>query len=111
MKNTNIFILSVLISLATIFCYAQSSEKTLLIFGADWCKYCIKAKNDLKNEDKLSQKIKEYKVIEIDYDKETDIAKGHNVHILPSFIVFQSGKELKRQTGYKGADNLLEFLK
>ena len=111
MKNSNVYILSFLISCATIFCYGQDSEKTLLIFGAKWCKYCTKAKNDLRNEDTLVEKIKDYTIIEVDYDKDRDIAKGHKVNVLPTFVVFQDGKEIKRQTGYKGSEHLLEFLK
>lgn len=110
MKNTNVYILSVLISIASLFCYGNESEKTLLMFTANWCKYCTYAKNDLRNNDQLSEKIKEYTVIEIDYDKEKDIAKGHGVNTLPTFVIFQHGKELKRQTGYKGSQNLTQFL-
>lgn len=110
MKNTNIYVLSFLISWASLFCYGHESEKTLLIFSAKWCKYCNHAKNDLKNNDQLSEKIKQYSLIEIDYDKDKDIAKGHGVNILPSFIIFQDGKEIKRQNGYGGSDKLLQFL-
>lgn len=103
--------MSFLISCATLFCYGQESEKTLLIFSANWCKYCTKAKNDLRNEDKLAEKIKEYTIIEVDYDKDKGIAKGHKINVLPAFVVFQDGKEIKRQMGYKGPDHLVEFLK
>lgn len=110
MKNSKIFLLLFLISCATLFCYGNEPEKTLLIFGADWCKYCVTAKNDLRNNEKLADKIKEFTIIDIDYDKDKEIAKGHNVKILPTFIIFQDGKELKRQTGYSGSGNLLKFL-
>lgn len=110
MKNTNIYLLSFLISWASLFCYGQESEKTLLIFTAKWCRYCTFAKNDLRNNDQLSQKIKNYTIIEIDYDKYKDIAKGHGVNTLPTFVIFQDEKELKRQTGYKDSQNLSQFL-
>lgn len=111
MKNTKIYILSFLISCATLFCYAKESEKTLLIFGAKWCKYCVKAKDDLKNNNNLSSTVKNYSIIDIDYDKDKDIIEGYNIKILPTFIIFQDGKEIKRQTGYKDPNKLLEFLK
>lgn len=110
MSNAKIFLVSFLISCATLFCYGNDSEKTLLIFTAKWCKFCTTAKNDLRNNEQLSDKTKEYTIIEVDYDKDKDIAKGHNVNTLPTFVVFQNGKEIKRQTGYQGPNKLLKFL-
>ena len=110
MNNAKIFILSFLISCATLFCYGDNSDKTLLIFTAKWCKYCTIAKNDLNNNDKLSEIIRNYAIIEVDYDRDKDIAKGHNINTLPTFVVFQHGKEIKRQTGYQGPNKLLNFL-
>ena len=57
MKNCKIFLLSFLISLATIMCYADQ-PKTLLIFGAKWCKFCSSAKEDIsKNRDRKSTRL------------------------------------------------------
>jgi len=111
MNNVKIFLLSFLISLATLSCYGNDSEKTLLIFTAKWCKYCTIAKNDIRNNDALSEKIKEYTVIEVDYDKDREIPKGHKINTLPTFIIFQDGKETKRTSGYSGPTKLTEFLK
>jgi len=110
MNNAKIFLLSFLISLATLSCYGNDSEKTMLIFTARWCKYCTFAKNDIRNHDIISEKIKEYTIIEVDYDKDKDIAKGHNVNTLPTFIIFQDGKEVRRMSGYGGSNKLIDFL-
>lgn len=111
MKNSQIFLLSFLISCATLFCYGNESEKTLLIFGANWCKYCISAKNDMQNDTKLSEKLKDYSIIEVDYDKDKDVVDGHKIKILPTFIIFEDGKEIKRYIGYRGPNDLSNFLK
>lgn len=110
MKTYKIFILSFLISCATLFCYAQDSEKTLLIFGAKWCSHCTAAKNDLKTNTELVEATKNYTLIELDYDKDKEIIKGHDVKTLPTFIIFQGGKEKKRSVGYKGPRHLTKFL-
>jgi thioredoxin 1 len=111
MKNCQIFLLSFLISFATVCSYGETDKKTLLIFGADWCKYCSKAKNDIEKDPKLSEIVKQYEIIEIDYDKDQDVVAGHNIKTIPSFIVFQNGKEKRRLSGYSGPKQLLDFLK
>lgn len=110
MKNIQVLVLSFLISLATVLAYCNQPNKTLLIFGASWCRYCVNAKNDMKNNSKLSEIIKQYEIIDIDNDKDHDIVKGHNVKTLPTFIIFQDGKELKRVSGYNGPKDLIKFL-
>lgn len=111
MKNIQVLLISFLISIATILSYSTESNKTLLIFGAKWCGYCTKAKNDIETNAKLSDTIKTYKVINIDYDIDKDAVEIHNIKTLPTFIIFQDGKEVKRSTGYSGPDKLTEFLK
>ena len=90
-------------------CYSKESEKTLLIFGANWCKFCVQSKKDLQNNETLSELVKNYTVINLDFDK--GIAIGHNVKSIPTFIIYQDGKELKRQIGYTGVGGLVNFLK
>ena len=110
MKNCKIFLLSFLISCATLFCYAKE-DQTLLVFSADWCKYCNVAKNDMKNNESVLTELKQYSIIELDYDKDKDFVQGHNIKIIPTFIIFKDGKEQKRMTGYKGPNSLINFLK
>lgn len=111
MKNTNILIISFLISLATIFCYAKENTKTLLIFGANWCKYCVMAKNDMNNDKELSEIVKNYEIINVDFDKDKDLIEGYEIKSIPTFIIFQDGKEVGRYNGYRGPRDLSKFLK
>jgi thioredoxin 1 len=108
--NYKILLILLILSLSSM-CYSKESEKTLLIFGASWCKFCIESKKDLQHNETLSELVKNYSVIELDFDKEKGIALGHNVKSIPTFIIYQNGKEVKRQVGYKGANSLINFLK
>ena len=108
--NYKILLFLLIISLSSM-CYSKESEKTLLIFGAKWCKFCVESKKDLQNNETLSELVKDYTVIDLDFDKDKGIAIGHNVKSIPTFIIYQDGKELKRQIGYTGVGGLVNFLK
>lgn len=115
MKNNIavVFLISCLISISTIAAFSQEPKckKVLIIFSADWCTYCHKAKKDM-NEDKiLSELIKEYEIIDVDFDIDKDITVGHDIKTIPAFIIFDEGKELRRKTGYRNSRDLINFLK
>jgi thiol-disulfide isomerase/thioredoxin len=107
-----LFIISWMISLATVYAYDDINKKTLLIFSADWCKSCQIAKNDINNDPKLSETIKEYEVIILDYDLDKDAVSGYNIKNIPTFVILSDNKETKRKVGYKGGSEALnKFLK
>lgn len=112
MTTLKIILLSlVLFSTAFIVKAQEKPQKTLLFFTAKWCQYCIIAKNDINNHEQLSEIIKNYEIIELDFNKDKDIIDGHNVKSLPTFIIYQDGKELSRHVGYRGPKDLIKFLK
>jgi thiol-disulfide isomerase/thioredoxin len=108
--NTFIFFLSVIISIYTLQCFA-GENKTLIIFSADWCQYCQVAKNDINVHPELSETVKQYDVIVVDYDKDKDIVQVHNIKTIPAFLIYDKGKEQGRLIGYKGPQQLNSFLK
>lgn len=103
-------LLTWMISVATVYAY-DSSEKTLLIFSAPWCKYCQIAKNDINTDKELSETIKNYEVIVVDYDMDKDMVEGYNIKTIPAFIILKNKKEVKRHIGYNGAKHLNQFIK
>lgn len=106
-----IFLLSWIISFHTCFAY-DNNKPTLLFFTADWCAACQVAKNDLNNDPKLSEIIKNYDVIILDLDVDKDLVEGYNIKTIPAFVVFKDGKEKNRQIGYGGgSQRLYKFLK
>jgi thioredoxin 1 len=109
----NIFLLLLTLSLFSVVSksFAENDEKILLVFSTNWCKYCQNAKNDMKNSSELSSLVKNYTIIDVNTDVDKEIAKGHNVTTIPAFIIYQNGKEVKRQVGYKNSQQLINFLK
>jgi thioredoxin-related protein len=113
MKNSSfisVFLISFLISISTVLAY-ENQQKTLLIFSADWCHYCQVAKNDINKNNKLSEVIKNYDIIELDHGVDKDAFTGYNIKVLPTFVIMQNGREIGRSTGYNGYKSLYNFLK
>jgi thioredoxin-related protein len=113
MRNSlsSVLLLSTLISIATVFAADHPKEKTLIIFSANWCKYCQVAKNDMENHKKLSETIKNYSIVDVNFDVDKEIVRGYNIKSIPTFVVFEGGKEKGRLEGYKGPNSLLLLLK
>lgn len=107
-----LLLLTWMISAATVCAYDNVASKTLLIFSADWCKYCQIAKNDINTDPRLSETIKKYEIVIWDYDLDKEAVIGYNVKTIPTFIVLENNKETKRQIGYRGGPKQLnKFLK
>ena len=108
-----ILLLSCIISISTVMAFSQEPKckKVLLIFSADWCHYCQKAKEDMQTDPVLSNIMKNYEIVNIDFDNEKEIVRGHNIKMIPAFIIFNDGTEINRQIGYRNSRELNRFLK
>lgn len=106
-----ILILSWIISFHTCLAYGKDNN-TLLFFTAPWCKFCQVAKNDINTHKNLSEIVKKYDIVFLDFDVDKEFVEGYNIKTIPTFIVINNGKETKRQVGYPGGSNgLYNFLK
>ena len=112
MKNlVNVLLISLVISIASAFAFDNPS-KTLIVFSADWCKYCQVAKYDMNYDPKVRELLKNYEVIFVDYDVDKDMVEGYNIKSIPAFIILSNGGEQDRKVGYVGgARGLQRFLK
>lgn len=112
-KNyTTLFLLTWIISVATVYAYDNVKTKTLLIFSASWCQYCQIAKNDINTNPNLMETIKDYEVVVLDFDLDKDAISGYNIKSVPTFVILQDNREIRRQIGYKGGhEKLNRFLK
>jgi len=81
---------------------------SVLMFSADWCKYCQMAKKDmLENKDEVDT----WAVDIIDTDVSKEIVKEYRVRTLPTFIYLNdAGEEVDRQVGYKGYRQLKRWV-
>ena len=82
-----------------------NSKKILVDFFATWCGPCKmlgpvleKAESDIK-------------VIKVDSDEFEDLAREYGVMSIPTLVLIEKGKEVKRHIGFIDNDNFEKFLK
>lgn len=80
--------------------------KVLVDFYADWCGPCKMLLPVLEeSEEKIGIPIKKVNV-----DESTSIAREYGVMTIPTLILFDNGKEIKRNVGFVNAQELEEFV-
>ncbi len=79
--------------------------KWLVDFYATWCGPCRML------EPVLEEFAEDNSVIQIDVDQFTELASQFGVMTIPTLIVFEDGKLVVRDVGYKSLDQLKEFYK
>jgi thioredoxin 1 len=97
-----------LFSLLCVIAMGQVCADTVLMFSADWCKYCQIAKKDLlENKDEVA----EWNIAVVDTDESREMAEQYGVNSLPTFIYLNdAGEELARVVGYKGYRQLKRWV-
>ncbi len=98
----------VLFSLLCVMGMGTVCADTVLMFSADWCKYCKIAKGDLlEHQDEVAK----WNVEVIDTDVSRELVKQYEVKSLPTFIYLNdAGEELDRVAGYKGYHRLKRWV-
>lgn len=86
----------------------QSPKPVLVDFYAEWCGPCRIMKPRLLDlAERMGEKAK---IVEIDIDREKELAEQYRIQSVPTFIIFKNGKQLWRQTGVISTIALLQLL-
>ena len=80
--------------------------KQLLKFQATWCQPCKSLASNFKYVD-----FGDVEVVEIDIDESMDKAREYKVRGVPTLVLLEDGKEIKRTSGVLMADQIEEFIK
>ena len=87
----------------------QSTKPVLVDFYAEWCGPCQIMKPRILD---VAERIgDDAKVIQIDIDKEKELATRFRIQSVPTLIIFKNGKQLWRQSGVISAHALMQLLK
>jgi len=82
---------------------ALNSGKVVMVdFYADWCGPCTMLKPSLHRiADDYAGRIK---VLAVNVDRQSELAKRHDISSIPDVRLFRDGKEIERITGLRPAD-------
>jgi len=80
-------------------------KKVLVDFFATWCGPCKMLGPVLEKAES------ELKVIKVDTDEFEDLSREYGVMSIPTLVLIENGKEIKRNIGFIDKNNLENFLK
>lgn len=79
-------------------------EKTLVDFYANWCGPCKMITPELERAES------NVKVVKVDVDEFEDLAREYGVMSIPTLILFDDSKEIKRNIGFIDKDRIEKFI-
>ena len=86
----------------------QAEGKVLVDFWASWCGPCRMLGPVI---DQLGSELADVKVCKIDVYANQDLAAKYKVETIPTLVVFEGGKEVKRSVGVQPKPAILAMLK
>ena len=85
----------------------KSEKKVLVDFNAEWCGPCKMLKPVIEE---FAESQDEIKVVSVNIDDEEDLAEEYNVSSIPCLVVFEEGKEVKRNVGFISKDDVEKLI-
>ena len=80
--------------------------RVLIDFFATWCGPCKMLSLVIEKFDKKNT----IPIIKVDVDECEEVASKYRIFSVPTLIIFENGKEIKRKTGYMGLEELEKWV-
>lgn len=86
---------------------ALTKEVTIVDFFATWCGPCKMLGSVIEE---LAQDRSSQKIVKIDVDECSDLAKNYGIMSVPTLIIFKDGKLIDQKTGFMSKAELVNWL-
>ena len=84
----------------------KSDKPVVVDFFATWCGPCKRMKPNLEQ---FASATEDVKVVLADVDGLQDILPDYDIVSVPTIVLFNEGKEVRRKSGYMSAEDLESF--
>lgn len=84
------------------------NDKVVVDFFANWCGPC---KMLAPIVEEVSNELEKITFIKVDIDEIESLPRQFDIMSIPTLLVFEKGKLIKRHTGYVDKDELVQFIK
>ena len=84
-----------------------NKEKVLIDFYADWCGPCRMIATQLES---LCEERSENKIVKINVDNNTSLAKKYGIMSIPALLLFKDGNLIDNKIGYMSKDEIEEWI-
>lgn len=85
----------------------QAEQPVVVDFWASWCGPCQMVGPLIEQ---LSEEMPEVKFAKVNVDDELELARKYRVESIPTLLVFDAGKEVKRQVGALPKTAIRQFI-
>lgn len=85
----------------------QAEQPVVVDFWASWCGPCQMVGPLIEQ---LSEEMPEIKFVKVNVDDELELARKYRVESIPTLLMFDAGKEVKRQVGALPKTAIRQFI-
>ncbi len=86
----------------------EASVPVLVDFWATWCGPCQMIGPVIEE---IAGEVTDAKICKVDVDEQSELARQYKVLSIPTLMVFKNGELVKRESGAKPKEEILEMLK
>lgn len=86
----------------------ENNTDLLIVFSADWCRYCVDLKDAINND--IVNISKAYTICIVDYDTNRDLVQKYKISKLPESVILKDSILIKKKIGFNSYENYRMWL-